>query len=408
MKRRLAEDLSPRVHLAVPRHVRRRDPLGREHTGERVKQERLDPQVAGDRTRVLASGAAEHHHRVLADVVPARDGDVADRLCHVLDRDAEEPLGDVFGGARRTEAAGDFGEGAVDPAPAQRDREAVGHDSAEYEVDVGERKLPRARRAVAQRPRVCAHAVGPDREAMSVVAADRSTAGRDGMDREHRRPDAHARDLGLVGTLELAAVPADVGRGAAHVEADRVREPEVLGDPSGGDDTPRRSGQDRVLAPEPRGAGEPPAALHHLDRAAGEAVGQGGEVALEHGGEVRVHDRRIGAGEQAELRRDLVGGDHVLDPELAGGDEDLVLELGRPVPVHDHDGDAVDPLAGQRGETAPKATQIRAGEDRAVGGGATFDLDDLLGERGGAADREREDVGAALVPRSRAGRRSPR
>ena len=77
--------------------------------------------------------------------------------------------------------------------------------------------------AIAFRSRVGAGAVGPDAEARAVEMQDRAAARGHGMDQHHRRAHAHAGDLGLERALVLAIEVRDVGRGAAHVEADQMR-----------------------------------------------------------------------------------------------------------------------------------------------------------------------------------------
>ena len=53
---------------------------------------------------------------------------------------------------------------------------------------------------------------------------DRATPGGDGVDVEHGRAHPHAGDLGLEGALIAAGIMRDIGRGAAHVEADNALE----------------------------------------------------------------------------------------------------------------------------------------------------------------------------------------
>ena len=73
---------------------------------------------------------------------------------------------------------------------------------------------------IAGGPGIGAGGVGADAKARAVEMQDRAAAGGDRVDLHHRRAHAHARDLGLEGALELAVEMGDVGRGAAHVEAD--------------------------------------------------------------------------------------------------------------------------------------------------------------------------------------------
>ena len=45
---------------------------------------------------MLSSGATETVQRIFRNVVAALDGDLLDRICHVLDSDHQEPFGDIF------------------------------------------------------------------------------------------------------------------------------------------------------------------------------------------------------------------------------------------------------------------------------------------------------------------------
>ena len=103
---------------------------------------------------------------------------------------------------------------------------------------------------------------GADPEARAVEDQDRAAAGRHGVDRHHRRAQAHARHLGLERALVGAGEVGDIGRGAAHVEGDDPLEPGERGDPHGADDAAGRPGQDRVLALEAPGVDQPAVRLH--------------------------------------------------------------------------------------------------------------------------------------------------
>ncbi len=77
-----------------------------------------------------------------------------------------------------------------------------------------------------------------------------AAAGRDRVDRHHRRPHPHARDPRLERPLIGAGIERDVSRCAAHVEADDVIESGHARRARGPDDAARGAGQDRVLARE--------------------------------------------------------------------------------------------------------------------------------------------------------------
>ncbi len=141
-------------------------------------------------------------------------------------------------------------------------------DLADHDVGVGDRQRPAA--AVAGRAGIGARAVRPDAEARAVEMQQRAAARRDRVDRHHRRPDAHAGDLGLERTLERAVVQRHVGAGAAHVEADDAVEPGRLRGARRADDAARRPGQDRVLAAERGGVRQAAVGLHEIQLHAGQ------------------------------------------------------------------------------------------------------------------------------------------
>ena len=96
------------------------------------------------------------------------------------------------------------------------------HELPHHHIGVGDGE--RSAAPIAGRPRIGAGRIGSDAEARAVIKQDRAAAGGDGMDQHHRRAHAHARDHAFEGALIDAVEMADVGRGAAHVEADDAAE----------------------------------------------------------------------------------------------------------------------------------------------------------------------------------------
>ena len=179
---------------------------------------------------MLAAGAAEARQAVARDVVAALHADLLDRVRHVLDGDPQEPLGHLLGRAcrsscgerRRTPAARRAGVERLVAVGAEDRREECGRILPSMHIGVGDRQ--RAAAAVAGGPGIGAGALGPDAEARAVEAQDRAAAGRHGVDLHHRRAHAHAGDLGLEAPARSSPAKwRDVGRGAAHVEADDPR-----------------------------------------------------------------------------------------------------------------------------------------------------------------------------------------
>src|SRR3546814_3752155 len=108
------------------------------------------------------------------------------------------------------------------------------------------------------------------------------------------RADARARDDRLVVALEAAGIMADVGRGAAHVEADQARLAQGCGAADHADDAPRGAGEDRIAAVEGGGGGEAARAFHELRV---DAVPELGNELIDI---VAEDGREIGVGERSE------------------------------------------------------------------------------------------------------------
>src|SRR3546814_2127058 len=78
--------------------------------------------------------------------------------------------------------------------------------------------------AVAGRAGIGAGGVRAYSEPGAIEVQDGAAARRHRVDVHHRRPQAHAGDQGVEGALVLAVVVRHVGRGAAHIEADKLPE----------------------------------------------------------------------------------------------------------------------------------------------------------------------------------------
>ncbi len=255
-------------------HVGKAHPVRRQHAGQRMQQHARHAERVGDEARVLAARAAEAAQRVLGDVVAALHRDVLDRIRHVRDGDLEEsvrdflgrvraagPRGDV-GGERRELLAHDRGVERLVARRAEHARKELRIELADHHVAIGDRQ--RAAAPVRGGAGIGARGFGADAKARAIETADRSAAGRHGVDAHHRRAQPHAGDLGDEGALVLAGVVRDVRRRAAHVEADdpvEAREPRNF---DGTDDAAGGSRQDRVLALEPMRIGQAAARLHEL------------------------------------------------------------------------------------------------------------------------------------------------
>ncbi len=72
--------------------------IGREQRRERMDQHRLHAERIGDQAGMLPAGAAEAVERIARHVIAALHGNLLDRVRHVLDRDLDEAVGDLFRG----------------------------------------------------------------------------------------------------------------------------------------------------------------------------------------------------------------------------------------------------------------------------------------------------------------------
>ena len=280
-----------RLDGALAHHPKVGEPhaVGRQHAGERMDEHAADAECVGHQAGVLATGAAEANQRVLGDVVASLDRNLLDRLGHVLDRDHQETVGGLDGGARIAGLALDLGGQrgellvydrlvqGLNAVGAEDAREKLGADLSDHHVGVGDTQRPAP--SVACRARVGAARFRADPVARAVEVEDRAAAGRHRVDLHHRRAHTHPRDQRLERSLVLAVVVRDVGRGTTHVERDDLFVAGHGGGANRADDATRRARQDRILAAEVARVGEPAVRLHEHEPGISELVADDVDVA---------------------------------------------------------------------------------------------------------------------------------
>src|SRR5262249_15628588 len=101
-------------------------------------------------------------------------------------------------------------------------REEIRDELAGHHVRVGDSERPIA--AIALRPGIGARGIWADAKPRAVEMQYGAAARRNRVNHHHRGAHAYACDLGLERALVFAIEMRHVGRGAAHVEADEVRE----------------------------------------------------------------------------------------------------------------------------------------------------------------------------------------
>ena len=275
---------------------------------------------------MLAAGAAEALQRVAGDVVAAGDRDLLDRVGHVVDGDADEAFGRLRArsmparSAISAQRASDgLGVDRLVAARAEHVREMLGADLAEHDVAVGDGERPAARgsrRGRAPRRRCPARPGSASPSKWQIEPPPAATV----WISQHRRAHPHARDHRLAGALVAAGEMRDVGRGAAHVEADTRSKPASAGGLRHADDAARRAGQDRVLAAEGGGVGEPAVRLHEEQPAAVAAFRPADDlvdIAAQHRREIGVDHAGVAAADQLDQRLDLVAGRDLGEADLA-------------------------------------------------------------------------------------------
>ena len=303
--------------FAHDRLVSKPHAIGGQHAGERMDEHGLHAEGIGHQAGVLTAGAAEALQREARGVVALLHRDLLDRIRHVGDSDLQKPLRHLV---RRARLAGglrdlfrqcrklrrhDIGiERCIAVRPEDR-RKVPRLDLADADIGVGHRQRPAA--AIAGRARIGAGGIRADAEARAVEMQDRAAARRHRVDRHHRRAHAHAGDRGLERALEAAGVKRDVGRRAAHVEADDVVQPRHRRGARRADDAAGGTGQDRVLALKAGGVRQSAVRLHEVQPHAGKFRRHLIDVAAQDRREIRIDHRGVAARDQPQQRADEHG-----------------------------------------------------------------------------------------------------
>ena len=178
-------------------------------------------------------------------------------------------------------------------------RKEIRNELADHDVGVGDRE--RAAAPVACRSGIGAGGIRADAKPRAVEMQDRSAAGGDGVDQHHRRAHAHAGNFGLERALVFAGEMRHVGRGAAHVEADELREnpPRGRSPPCRRRRPPARTGS-RPCRETVRAAVNPPDDIMNIRRGCAVSAGAPPLAGVEL---VRHLRRRSGAGSARDTRQ---------------------------------------------------------------------------------------------------------
>ncbi len=238
---------------------------------------------------------------------------------------------------------------------------------------------------------------GADAQPRPVPAQDRPAARRDGVDRQHRRPQPDPGEAGLGRALILAGEVRHVGRGAAHVEADQSVEPRRAPDRDHPDNAAGRPRQHRVLAAKARCRDQPAVRLHERERGIAEGGGDAVDIGTQHRRQIGVDDRRLAARHELDRRRDVVADRHL--GKAGGGSEGGDVAFVRGVAPAVHQDDRRRAVAGSKGsgEVGGDRGLVEGDEYRAVGVDPLGNRDRVRVERLGQADVEVEQPRPRLV-----------
>ncbi len=362
----------------------------------------------GHQAGMLAAGAAEAVEGVFGYVVAALDRDLLDRVGHVLDRDAQEALGHLLGrllglvGGRgdlprqhREFLVHHLGVERLVGGRAEHPRKVGRLDLAQHHVAVGDRQRPTA--AVAGRTRIGASGLRADAVARAVEVQDRAAAGRHRVDAHHGRTHAHPGHQGLEGALVFAVVVGHVGRGAAHVEGDDLVEAAHGRGLHGADDAAGRAGQDRVLALEQAGVGQPAVRLHEHEPRIAQFARHLIHIAPQDRRKVGIHHGGVAPAHQLHQRADLVAHRDLAEADGAGQRRRPALVLGKAVAVHEHDGDRAEALVEGILQVAAQGVFVRNRQHFAASRHAFVDFDHPAVEQLRQHDLAGEEMRAVLV-----------
>ncbi len=393
--------------FAHDRLVSKSHAIGRQHAGERMDEHRLHAEGIGHHAGMLAGGAAEALQREACRVMALLYRHLLDGIRHVGDRDPQEALGHLVRGARLAGGLGDLiGKSRKlfrDDLGIQR-RIAVGAedrremprlDLSHADIGVGHGQRPAS--AIARGSRISARRVRPDAVPCAVKMQDGAAARRHGVDRHHRRAHAHAGDRGLERTLETAGVQRDIGRRAAHVEADDLVEPRHRRGACRADDAAGRTGEDRVLALESGGIRQSAVRLHEVEAHAGEFRRHLVDVATQDRREIRIDHGRVATRNQPQQRADDMAGGDLREADLARDVREAAFMLRILPGVHQHDGAGGDALGARRGERVPRGMFVQRFDLLAIDADASGNLHNLLVQHRRQGNGEIEQPRPGLV-----------
>ena len=207
---------------------------------------------------------------------------------------------------------------------------------------------------------------------------DRAAPGSNGVNEHHGRAHTDAGNFRFERAFIFAVEMGDVGRCAAHVEADKVVEAGLAAGFRHAHHAASGPRENCVFALEQLGSGQP-AGRHHEHQSRGGSLGVEVLIHLRHIAaqdrrQISIHDSRIATADQLDQWRDLVAHRNLRKIHLAYERCDALLVFGKAIGMHEYDRDRFYAVCLGGGQIGTHGCEIRFLLDCAVGAHAFVDF----------------------------------
>ena len=204
---------------------------------------------------------------------------------------------------------------------------------AKHDIAIGHRQRPAA--AITRRARIRSRRIGPDAIALTIEMQNRTTARGDSVNRHHRRAQTHTRDLRVEFALEFSREMRDIGRGAAHVEADQFVESGGSGRLHHADNAAGRAGKDGILAVKLVCVGQAAVRLHEHQSRIGQFSCDAINITPQYRRKISIDNRRIATRNDLHHRADFMRNRYLRETDFARETGNAPLVLGKAISVHE-------------------------------------------------------------------------
>ena len=349
--------------------------VGRQHSGKGMDEHIVHPQGIGHVTGMLWTGTTETLQDMAEQRMALLDGNPLDGPGHVFHRHGDEAAGHRLGGHARClrnlmgALDGCHAIGRCLPIGTKYPGHGSGVQDTEYHLAVGDGQGTTT--AIAGRAWVGAGRFRSGTEACAIEGAHRAATSCHGVDGQGGDAQAQSGDLLFQGALVTAGIMGAVGGGAAHVETDDALEAAGPCGLHGSHDATCRAREQTVAATKPCRGYQHAIGLHHQQGHTPQRMLQLLGVALQHGREVGVHHRGLGAWRQLDQRTDHGAARDMLEADPFGKLQESLFVHWIAEAVGEADGQAADAL-GVQGLECSKGLMFFEGLDHLALGIETF------------------------------------